>query len=127
MRLVETHIEVKDVEKSLELYKNMIPHKKILRWSQNNVAALVLYDGSAFGIWKEGHKGIHNGSAGKRTHFAFQINQNEYENYKNKIIECKLEVLEYDWENGYKSLYFFDYDGHQGEFMTGNWIELNDL
>ncbi len=127
MRLIETHIEVKDVEKSLRLYKKLIPHKKILRWSDNNVAAIVLNDGSAFGIWREGHKGIHNGNAGKKTHFAFQINQDEYLEYKNKITESGMDALEYDWENGYKSVYFFDYDGHQGEFMTGNWIELNNL
>ena len=127
MKLIETHIEVEDVEKSLNLYKQLIPHKTILRWAEGNVAALVLNDGSAFGIWKKGHKGIHNGLAGQKTHFAFQIKEDGYTDCVELIKECGLEPLEYDWGNKYKSVYFFDYDGHQGEFITGNWIELNDL
>jgi hypothetical protein len=127
MKLIETHIEVEDVEKSLNLYKKLIPHKDILRWADDKVAAIVLEDGSAFGIWKKGHKGIHNGLAGQKTHFAFKIEKQEYETYVNLITDCNLEPLEHNWDNGYKSVYFFDYDGHQGEFMTGNWIELNDL
>ena len=127
MKLIETHIEVVDVEKSLTLYKKLIPHKHILRWAEGKVAALVLDDGSAFGIWQKGHKGIHNGLAGQQTHFAFQIDKGDYESYLRLIKDCDLEPLEHDWDNEYKSVYFFDYDGHQGEFMTGNWIELNDL
>lgn len=127
MKLIETHIEVEDVEKSLELYTKLIPYKSILRWAEGKVAALVLNDGSAFGIWQKGHKGIHDGMAGTKTHFAFQIDKDEYETYVNLIKECELEALEYDWDSGHKSVYFFDYDGHQGEFMTGNWIELNNL
>lgn len=127
MKLIETHIEVKDVEKSLTLYKKLIPHKDILRWADGKVAALVLDDGSAFGIWEKGHKGIYDGLAGQKTHFAFQIEKQEYKNYVARIKELDLEPLEHDWNNGYKSVYFFDYDGHQGEFMTGNWIQLNNL
>jgi hypothetical protein len=29
--------------------------------------------------------------------------------------------LEYVWPSGHRSVYFFDYDGHQGEFMTTDW------
>ena len=127
MKLIETHIEVEDVEKSLLLYKKLIPHKKILQWADGKVAALVFDDGSAFGLWTKGHKGIHDGKGGTNVHFAFKIDENEYKDYKDKIIKAGLEALEYEWESGYKSVYFFDYDGHQGEFITGNWIELNNL
>jgi len=127
MKLIETHIQVEDVEKSLSLYKSLISHKEILRWADGHVAALVLNDGSALGLWGEGHKGIHDGQGGTNVHFAFKIDDDEYDVYKNKIIKAGLEALEYQWESGHRSVYFFDYDGHQGEFITGNWIELNNL
>ena len=127
MKLIETHIEVEDVEKSLSLYKEIIPHKDCLRWAEGKVAALVLDDGSAFGIWKKGHRGIYDGRGGQHLHFAFQIKPSEYDEYKDKIKHIGLEVLEYDWDSGHKSVYFFDYDGHQCEFITGNWIDLNNL
>lgn len=127
MRLVETHIEVEDVEKSLNLYRELIPHKRLLTWADGNVGALVLDDGSAFGVWKKGHRGIHDGQGGGHVHFAFQIRPDQYEEYKTKIRTLGLEPLEYEWEAGGKSVYFFDYDGHQGEFITTDWVALNNL
>ncbi|MCB9965076.1 MAG: hypothetical protein H6855_03240 [Rhodospirillales bacterium] len=127
MRLIETHIEVINVEKSLALYQKLIPHRNCLRWADGNVGALVLEDGSAFGIWKKGHRGIHDGQGGNHVHFAFQIKLEDYTNYKNKILDAGLTPLEYEWDTGYKSVYFFDYDGHQGEFITADWIALNNL
>lgn len=127
MRLAEMHIEVEDLEKSLALYKQLIPHKECLRWGNGKVAALVLENGTAFGLWEKGHKGIHEGSGGAHCHFAFEITPEEYETYKQKIADAGLEVLEHIWENGEKSLYFYDYDGHQGEFITTDWIKLNNL
>ncbi len=127
MKLLETHIEVENVEKALSLYQPLIPHKKCLRWAENNVAALVLEDGSAFGIWKKGQKGIHGGQGGKHLHFAFQIDPKDYDIYKDKIVSLNREPLEYEWDTGHKSFYFFDYDNHQCEFITGNWIDLNNL
>lgn len=38
MRLVETHIAVADVQKSLALYTKLIPHKKVLTWANGNSA-----------------------------------------------------------------------------------------
>ena len=127
MRIVETHIEVENVEKSICLYKKLLPHKKILRWADGKVGAFVFDDGSAFGCWEKGHKGILNGRGGKHVHFAFQIQPDEYEKYKEIIISAGLKPLEYDWGNSHKSLYFFDYDGHQGEFITTDWIGLNNI
>jgi len=127
MKLIETHIEVEDVEKSLSLYQSLISHKKCLRWADGNVAALVLDDGSEFGIWKKGHRGIHEGQGGQHVHFAFQIKHEEYDDYKEKIVSTGMKPLFYEWETSHKSLYFFDHDGHQCEFITGNWIDLNNL
>lgn len=125
MRLVESHIEVADVQKSLDLYAKLLPHNKILRWADGNAGALVFDDGSAFGCWKKGTRGIHNGQGGEHLHFAFQIKPEEYDHYVALIASCGLEPLEFVWETGHKSVYFFDYDGHQGEFITGDWLALN--
>ena len=127
MRLAEIHIEVENLEKSLSLYKKLIPHKECLRWGDGKVAALVLKDGTAFGLWEKGHTGIHQGKGGAHTHFAFEIKPDEYEDYKAKIVDLGLKPLEHEWENRHKSLYFYDYDDHQGEFITTDWITLNDL
>lgn len=127
MRLVETHIEVADVQKSLELYARLLPHKKVLTWAEGNVGAIVLEDGSAFGCWKKGQLGIHNGQGGAHVHFAFQIEPEEYDAYMTRIKASGLEPLEYTWDTGHKSVYFFDYDGNQGEFITADWITLENL
>lgn len=126
MRISEFHLEVKDVEKSKDLYKRLIPHKKIIRWANNDVTAFVLENGTAFGLWKEGLKGIHGGQGGTHTHFAFEIAPSEYKEYKNKILDAGLEAKEYTWDTGHKSVYFMDFDGHQGEFITTDWITLNN-
>ena len=125
MRLVETHIEVDDVHKSLDLYAKLLPHKKIVKWADDKVGALILEDGSAFGCWTKGMRGIHNGEGGSHVHFAFQIKPEEYDHYFNLVKSVGLEPLEFVWETGHKSVYFFDYDGHQGEFITADWITLN--
>lgn len=123
MRMLEIHLEVSNIEKSLELYKKLIPFKSISHWEDGSAVALVLVDGSAFGLWKENKLGIHNGRGAKHIHYAFEIKPEEYEVYKTKIIDAGLKPLEYTWDDGHKSVYFFDFDNHQGEFMTRSWIK----
>jgi len=127
LKLVETHIEVNDVRKSIDLYSRLFAHKDIITWAEGNVSVLVLEDGSAFGCWKKGQIGLHNGRGGAHVHYAFQIQADEYLKYFNVIKDCGLTPIEHEWETGDKSLYFFDYDGNQGEFITTDWITLNDL
>lgn len=124
MRLVEIHLEVDDIEKSLALYARLIPHHDIKRWKDGSAVALVLADGSALGLWKKGIFGIHRGQGGQHVHFAFQISLDEYDHYKTLIEKAGLEPLEHVWPGGHKSVYFFDHDGHQGEFITTDWITL---
>lgn len=122
MRLVELHICVSDVDRSLRLYEQLLSYKKIIRWDDDSVAALILNDGTSFGIWPKDKLGIHNGRAGSHVHFAFQISPSDYALYKEKIESVGLEPLEYQWPSGHRSVFFFDYDGHQGEFMTADWL-----
>ena len=121
MRLLEIHLEVNDLDRSLDLYSKLIPHKRIKRWSNGAAASLIFDDGTTFGLWKSGTTGILNGRGGAHVHFAFQIDIDNYEYYKRLVISFGLEPLEHTWPDGNKSLYFFDYDGHQGEFMTKDW------
>lgn len=74
------------------------------------------------GLWKKGTRGIHNGRGAKHLHFAFEISPDEYDDYKKRLESLNVEVLEYEWNDGNRSLYFFDPDGHQGEFMTKDWL-----
>jgi len=80
MRILEIHLEVNDLEKSLDLYSRLLPHDKITRWIDGSAAALVLKNGTALGLWKKGKKGIHNGRGGEHVHFAFQIEEDELKN-----------------------------------------------
>ena len=122
MRFLEMHIEVVDLEASLEFYRQLLPSVKEVRWTDGSAVALVLPDGTAFGIWKQGKKGIFDGTGAQQLHFALQIAPEEYDRCKQKLESLGVEPLEHDWGDGHRSLYFFDRDGHQGEFMTKDWL-----
>ena len=121
MRIIELHIEVKDLKKSLELYKQILPHKRVEFFPDKKAVVLVLEDGAAFGLWEKGRVGVHNGRAASHLHFAFDIPADQLDNYKQKLQDLGLEVMEHSWGEDWNSIYFFDFDGHQGEFITGGW------
>ena len=123
MRMLEIHIEVADLEGAFKLYSKLLPHSEVTWWDERDAVAFVLKDGSAFGLWQKGKKGIHGGRGAEHLHFAFQIEPEEYEHYKEKIESVGLTPLEHVWPEGHKSVYFFDHDGNQGEFMTADWIK----
>jgi catechol 2,3-dioxygenase-like lactoylglutathione lyase family enzyme len=122
MKLLEVHIEAEDPMRTLELYKKLLPYKEVRQWG-DGIAALIFWDGTAFGIWPKGSRGIHNGRAGSHVHFAWQIEDAWYDSTVIKIRDAGLDPLEHEWPNGKKSVYFFDYDGNQGEFMTCDWLK----
>lgn len=122
MKFLEMHIEVADLEISLAFYEKILPVQKVVRWQDGSAAALVLPDGTAFGLWLKGKKGIHDGQGAEHLHFAFQIKPEEYDHYLQKFKERGIETLEYDWPDGHRSIYFFDPDHHQGELMTKDWL-----
>ncbi len=125
MRMLEFHIEVADVEAALEFYQQLLPYEKITRWGDGSAVALVMPDGAAFGIWKKGKIGLFDGRGGAHLHFAFQIEPDEYEHYKQRLLDLGHSPEEHVWPSGQRSLYFFDDDGHQGEFMTCDWFGLS--
>lgn len=121
MRLLEIHLEVSDIEQSLQLYSKLIPHKRIKIWTDKSAVALILKDGSAFGLWQKGKLGVHDGRGGEHVHFAFEIKPDEYDGCVSRIKLAGLQPKEHVWPTGHKSVYFFDYDNNQGEFMTTDW------
>ena len=122
MRFLEMHIEVEDLERSVEFYKRLLPHKRVLRFGTGRANALIMEDGTAFGLWKKGVPGLHGGRGAEHLHFAMQISPDEYDHYLGRLRELEAKVIEHDWEDGHRSIYFFDPDGHQGEFMTKDWL-----
>ncbi len=122
MRMLEMHIGVNDINKSVLFYSQLLPHKKIIEDTDNKQVFIVLEDGSTFGIWEDGYHGLLDGLPAKHLHFAFQISPSEYDTFKKKLELLGVEVLEHTWKDGQRSLYFFDDDGHQGEFMTKDWL-----
>ncbi len=121
MRMLEMHIGVSDINKSLAFYRQLLPHKRVIEDDENKQVFIVLEDGTAFGIWEAGYRGVLNGLPAKHLHFAFQIKPEEYDTFKQKLEDLGVEFLEHKWTDGERSLYFFDADGHQGEFMTKEW------
>ena len=120
MRLLEFHIESENVKRSFAFYRELLPHIKTLEGDDQSI--LIFEDGTAFGIWRKGYRGIHQGRGAEHLHFAFQILPEEYEAYKEKLLSLGVEPLEHKWKDGRKNLYFFDPDGHQGEFMSRDWL-----
>lgn len=122
MRLLEIHIEAEDVDQAATIYTHLLNPVKVEHWKKG-IKALTLADGTGFGIWPKGVRGIHGGRGGSHVHFAYQIEHAEYHQYVTKIEEAGLEPLHHDWGDGDRSVYFIDQDGNQGEFMTCSWLD----
>jgi len=122
MRLLEIHLEVADLKRSEVFYSAILDFAKVTRWSDGSAIAFVLPSGTTLGLWKEGKEGLHGGRGGKHVHFAVQVEPEAYDAllHKLKALDCK--VIEHTWPDRQRSIYFFDPDGHQGEFMTTDWL-----
>lgn len=122
LRMLEIHLEVKDLDISEKFYSALLPHARISRWDDGSAIALILEDGTAFGLWRKGKRGLFDGRGGEHLHFAFQISREEIDLYRDKLHNLGVDLIEHTWPSGDMSLYFFDPDGHQGEFMTKDWL-----
>jgi len=124
MRLLEIHLEVASVERALEFYARLFPHARQVGWDDRSAVALVFDDGAALGIWTRGKLGKYKGRAGEHTHYAFQVTLDELEIYRLRLTQLGVEFIDHAWTPPHKSIYFFDPDGHQGEFMTKDWNDI---
>ena len=122
MRLLEIHLEVADLARSEVFYKAILDYSKITRWTDNSAIAFILPSGTALGLWEKGKQGLYGGRGGEHVHFALQIDPDDYPSILKKLQALSIDVIEHTWPDGQRSLYFFDPDGHQGEFMTTDWL-----
>jgi len=127
MRLIEIHIEVAELERALTFYRALLPHARVTRWQDGSAAAVVLSDGVASGLWRAGKFGVQGGRGGAHVHFAFQIASSQYDSFLSRLRELGCEPNEHVWDDGERSIYFLDPDGHQGEFMTKDWLGRRTL
>jgi catechol 2,3-dioxygenase-like lactoylglutathione lyase family enzyme len=123
MRMLELHIEVADLDTAFAFYSRLIPYARVVDFPDGSAKVLVLEDGTAFGLWQKGKQGLYGGRAARHLHFALQISPEEYDSYLARLLEMGIEVIEHEWDDGHRSLYFFDADGHQGELMTKDWLD----
>ncbi|MBK7143194.1 MAG: hypothetical protein IPH75_14060 [bacterium] len=121
--MLEIHLEVNDLDIAEKFYQALLPYQRISRWDDGSAVAFVLNDGTAFGLWKKGKLGLFGGQGAKHLHYAFQIEREEIDSFRNKLHNLGVDVIEHTWPSGDMSLYFFDPDGHQGEFMTKDWLK----
>jgi catechol 2,3-dioxygenase-like lactoylglutathione lyase family enzyme len=122
MRLLEIHLEVADLTRSELFYKSLLDYAKMTRWADGSAIAFILPSGTALGLWQTGKEGLHGGRGGRHVHFALQIDPGQYDIILGRLQALAIEVIEHTWPDGQRSIYFFDPDGHQGEFMTTDWL-----
>jgi hypothetical protein len=59
---------------------------------------------------------------GVHLHFAFQIEPEQYDTYRTRLIARGCTPSDHTWPNGHRSVYAFDPDGDQIEIMTVDWV-----
>lgn len=109
------HITIasKNINNSFNFYKNILGFKPLCKWNNGayflvgNVWFCINYDENTL-------------PTKDYTHIAFDVNQNDFENIKNKIITNKTFIFKDNISEG-DSLYFCDPDGHKLEIHVGNW------
>ena len=124
MRLLEVHLESADLDRSISFYATLFPKARISKWDDRSAVAFVFDSGTTLGIWKAGKVGLHGSRAGQHVHYAVQIELDELEIFRQRLLKLGCEVVEHNWQTPHKSLYLFDPDGHQGELMTVDWHGL---
>lgn len=106
-------IATNDVGKSFDFYANTLGFKPLCKWDKGayflvgNAWFCINYDENATPIQDY-------------THIAFDVNQNDFEKIKNRIITSGARVFKDNTSEG-DSLYFCDPDGHKLEIHVGTW------
>lgn len=129
-RLVETAIYVDDIARASEFYDTVFGFPALVR--DNRVVAYDAGASTVFLLFKRGATlnevvlaggtiPPHDGSG--PTHFCFAIDAEQLDDWKSHLAELNIPVeARMNWDQGGKSLYFRDPDGHLIELGTpGIW------
>jgi catechol 2,3-dioxygenase-like lactoylglutathione lyase family enzyme len=131
-RIIETAIYCDDVDEMLEFYQRIFNLKLLLNSSPRAVflkcgeGVLIIFNRTMTS--KKGQLVPHHGITGAQ-HFAFDINDTEYDAWKAKLMEEGVEIeKEFTWpsdrNNAARSIYFRDPSGNSVELVEGKiWNE----
>ena len=128
--MLEFGLYVKDVYRAANFYHEVFGFPVLL--SKDRIAALDVEGKQILLLFKHGASsepvnmpgGLLPGHDGSGTsHFAFAIQESDLEGWEHWLREQDVEIeSEVQWEEGGRSLYFRDLDGHLLELVTpGVW------
>ena len=128
--MLEFGLYVKDVSRAADFYHDLFGFPVLLL--KKRIAALDVEGKQILLLFKHGASsepmnmpgGVLPGHDGEGTsHFAFSIQESDLERWEHWLREQDVEVeSKVEWEEGGRSLYFRDLDGHLLELVTpGVW------
>jgi len=113
-------ISVKDVEKSIKWYSEILGLERVYSDKWNGVPAFILANGSGLAIFPAGNSRPDTGPATERIdvrHFAFRVDKENFEKAKKLYEEKGFEFDVHDHEICF-SIYTKDPDGYIVELTT---------
>lgn len=115
--LLELVLEVRDLERSVDFYRDLLGMREVVRWGRERPAVwLELGDHQVLGLWPASsggpNVGIHASRGGVHVHFAVFVSPGTVDGWKERIEASGLEVEgPVNFENG-RSLFVDDPDGN---------------
>jgi catechol 2,3-dioxygenase-like lactoylglutathione lyase family enzyme len=116
----EMVLEVADLEASTRFYEEVIGLQIVQRWGDDRPAVWFdMGDTAALGLWtpKAAIGAIANGRGGAHVHFALRIGHGTIDETQQRLESLGYEVLRIQFDDGNRSLYVDDPDGHCVELM----------
>ena len=132
-KVVETSIYSSNLEKMKDFYVDKLGLELVSQQSDRHVFLnrdknmLLIFNYATTGAEKETYHGAP--TTPSIVHFAFEIEEEQYEEAKKLLLENDIQVeKEIVWENDIKSrsIYFRDPANNLVEFITRNYWNLND-
>lgn len=118
--LHELVIEVADLDASTQFYEEIIGLRIVQRWGKDRPAVWFdLGDTVALGLWtaKAAVGALANGRGGTHVHFALRIPQGSIDAVQARLEGFGYAVLRIEFDDGNRSVYVDDPDGHCLELM----------
>lgn len=112
-RINHINLATTDPDKSFNFYKNILGLKPLCKWHEG---AYFLVGDLWFCLCLDKTYVPSQGY----THFAFNVDQADFEAMKNQIINSGAKIWKDNKSEG-ESLYFLDPEGHQLELHVGSW------